>query len=122
MSPQDLMQEYEKALATQEWSNVEPLMHDDVCVTFSTGTFKGKPEVQKAFENNFATIQDEKYSITHKHWAYLGTESAVCLYSFNWQGFVNGQSASGSGRGTSILVNAGNTWKILTEHLGPNAS
>lgn len=61
-------------------------MHNNVCVTFSTGTFKGKSEVQKAFEKNFASIKDEQYSITNLHWAFLGSESTTCLYSFNWQG------------------------------------
>ena len=122
MTPQDLIQQYEKAIVSQAWKNVEPLMHDDICVTFSTGTFKGKSDVQKAFEKNFASIKDEKYSITDLYWAYIGNESAVCLYSFNWQGVINGQIASGGGRGTSVLVKSGTNWQILTEHLGPNAS
>lgn len=122
MTPQELMQKYEKALASQEWRNVKPLMHNDVCVTFSTGTFKGISEVQQAFENNFSAIKDEQYSITNLHWAYLGKESAVCLYSFHWQGLINNQPASGSGRGTCMLVNSSGSWQILTEHLGPNAS
>ncbi|MVF14958.1 nuclear transport factor 2 family protein [Ketobacter sp. MCCC 1A13808] len=122
MTPQNLMQEYEKALASQKWSRVEPLLHNDVCVTFFTGTFKGKEEVHKAFENNFATIKDEKYSISNIHWACLDSVTAVCLYSFKWQGIINGQAASGGGRGTSVLINSGGTWQIITEHLGPNAS
>lgn len=122
MTPQNLMQEYEKALASQEWGNVEPLMHNDVCVTFSTGTFKGKQEVQQAFENNFAAIKDEKYAISNLHWVFLGKESAVCLYSFHWQGIINGQQTSGGGRGTCVLVCMSGRWQILTEHLGPHAS
>jgi len=122
MTPQDLVKKYEKAIANQAWESIEPLMHDDVCVTFSAGTFKGKLEVQKAFEKNFVAIKEEKYSITNLYWVYLGSENAVCLYSFNWQGIINGQVASGSGRGTSVLIKSDSTWQILTEHLGPNAS
>lgn len=122
MKPQTVMKQYEAALASQKWSNVAPLMHDDVCVTFSSGTFKGKADVQKAFEHNFNLIQDEEYSISNLHWAYIGNESAVCLYNFHWQGLIHGKPASGGGRGTSMLVNVDGAWQILTEHLGPNAS
>jgi ketosteroid isomerase-like protein len=122
MTPQDLMRKYEEALASQKWNNIEPLVHDNICVTFSTGTFKGKHEVQRAFERNFATIKDEEYSISNLDWVYLGKESALCLYNFQWQGLVDGRPSSGSGRGTSVLVNETGKWKILTEHLGPHAS
>ena len=120
MIPQDLMQAYAEALASQEWKNVNPLMHQDICVTFSSGTFKGKEQVRKAFEHNFAAIKDEEYSIDDLHWAFVGQESAVCLYSFQWQGLINGQPASGGGRGTSVLVNAAGRWQIVAEHLGPH--
>lgn len=121
MTPQDLMQAYEEALASQEWENVEPLMHEDICVTFSSGTFKGKDQVRKAFEHNFTVIEDEEYSIENLHWAFVGKESAVCLYSFQWQGLINGQPSSGGGRGTSVLVHPAGKWQIIAEHLGPHA-
>ena len=122
MTPQDLIQAYEDALASQEWENVAPLMHENVCVTFSSGTFKGKDQVRKAFEHNFSVIEDEEYAIEDLHWAFVGKESAVCLYSFQWQGVINGQPASGGGRGTSVLVNVAGTWQIVAEHLGPHAA
>ena len=122
MTPQDLMEAYAQALASQEWNNVAPLMHEDVCVTFSSGTFKGKEEVRKVFEHNFTVIEDEEYSIENLHWAFVGEESAVCLYTYQWQGVINGQPASGGGRGTSVLVNVAGTWQIVAEHLGPQAA
>lgn len=126
MTPQDLLKQYEKAISTQAWENVEPLMHEGICVTFSTGTFKGKQEVQKVFEKNFSLIKDEVYSITDIHWACSSEDTAVCLYNFHWKGIINGQAASGGGRGTSVLVKSDvkpdGAWLIITEHLGPHAS
>lgn len=122
MTPQQTMKKYEAALASQEWKNVEPLMHDDICVVFSTGTFKGKSEVKAAFERNFALIADEAYSISELFWAFQGGDSAICLYNFHWQGVINGQLRSGGGRGTSVLVKMADGWKIVVEHLGPPAS
>ena len=122
MSHQDTLKKYERALASQDWNSVEPLMHKDVCVTFSNGTFKGLNEVRGVFESNFGSIQDEKYEISNIHWAYVSNTEAVCLYDFNWKGIIEGEMCSGGGRGTSVLIVEDDQWKIITEHLGPFAS
>lgn len=122
MTPDDFVQAYAEALTSQNWRNVEPLLHEKICVTFSTGTFKGKPEVRKAFERNFSAIKDEQYSISDLYWIYRSNDTAVCIYDFSWKGFINGQSRSGGGRGTSVLLNVDIQWRLITEHLGPSAS
>lgn len=120
--PEDFLKAYEIALATQKWQSVSPLIHERACVTFSNGSFYiGKAEVQRAFERNFALIQDEKYSISDIHWVSKTEDYAVCLYTFHWHGLINGKSANGSGRGTAVLVNEKGKWLLLSEHLGPNA-
>lgn len=123
MNPEEFIQAYEQALATQNWMNVDPLVHETACVTFSNGTVhKGKRGVRKAFEGNFSIIKDEKYSISNVHWVSLGSETAVYLFEFNWSGLINDQPASGSGRGTSVLIKESDRWLLLVEHLGPKAS
>ena len=119
MTPEDFMQAYETALATQDWNEVAPLMHEDVCVTFSSGTHKGIDEVRKAFERNFSLIESEHYEISDVHWVMSGDHTAVCLYTFRWRGIINGVSSGGEGRGTWALVRTPEGWKLLTEHLGP---
>lgn len=123
MSAEEFIRDYEQALATQDWTNVDPLVHEDACVTFSNGTVhKGKPAVRKAFEGNFAIIKDEKYSVSNVHWVSKGTDTAVYLFEFNWSGLINEQPASGSGRGTAVLIKEDDKWLLLVEHLGPKAS
>lgn len=119
MTPQQTLKAYEAALSSQQWSAVKPLMHDDICVTFTNGTFKGIKEVQSIFERNFSLIKDEKYSISNIHWAVHSESHAVCLYEFNWEGIIDAQHCSGGGRGTSVLVFTNQQWRIITEHLGP---
>jgi ketosteroid isomerase-like protein len=122
MQPEEFVLSYEHALATQNWHQVGPLIHIDACVTFSNGSVhKGKAEVQKAFEKNFALIQDETYSMQNMHWVMKNAETAVYLFEFSWSGLINGQPAKGSGRGTSVLINVDGEWKLLIEHLGPKA-
>lgn len=118
-TPTELLAGYEQALASQRWSVVEPFFHDNACVTFANGTFKGKAEIRDIFEQNFGSIEDEQYTISNLHWAYQSSASAVVLYEFNWQGMIDGAAASGGGRGTIALIFAQDRWWIITEHLGP---
>lgn len=119
MNPEDFIQDYETALATQDWERVAPLMHEDVCVTFSTGSVhKGKSEVGKAFRGNFTVIENESYSITNIHWVSKNNAFAVYLFDFKWKGYISGKPAGGSGRGTAVLINDGGRWQLLVEHLG----
>lgn len=61
MTAEEHLHAYEAALATQDWEEVDPLLHDDVCVTFSNGTFhQGKEAVEAAFTRNFELIDDER--------------------------------------------------------------
>ena len=120
MSAEEFIRAYEQALASQDWGKVDPLVHENACVTFSNGTVhKGKAEVKSAFEKNFSLIKDEKYSISNVHWVSKGSETAVYLFEFSWSGLINDQPASGSGRGTSVLIKESDRWQLLVEHLGP---
>jgi hypothetical protein len=120
MTPEDFIERYERALATQKWSSVEPLMHADVCVTFSTGaTHRGIAAVQAAYEANFAAIKDETYRISDIHWVMRRADVAVYAFRFKWSGIIDGREASGRGRGTSVLVHVGGDWMLIAEHLGP---
>ena len=123
MNAEEFIQVYEQALATQDWMNVDPLVNENACFTFSNGTVhKGKPAVRKAFESNFSSIKDEEYSISNVHWVSKGYEMAVYLFEFNWSGLINDKPVSGSGRGTSVLIKENDKWQLLVEHLGPKAS
>ncbi len=119
-APEEFVERYQQALATQRWASVEPLVHPDVCVTFSTGAVhRGKAAVRSAFEENFAEIRDEEYRISDVHWILRTPEFAVYSFDFRWAGVIDGRSASGGGRGTSVLVRDGEDWKLVAEHLGP---
>jgi len=122
-NPEDFLRNYGLALATQNWEAVSPLIREDACVTFSSGSFYvGKTEIQQAFERNFGSIQDEKYLISDIHWVTKSRDYAICIYAFEWHGIINGKLSSGSGRGTSVLICEKGKWFLLSEHLGPNAT
>ena len=120
MSCDDFVRAYQDALASQKWALVDPLVHDQACVTFSNGTVHvGKASVRSAYEANFAAIEDEDYRVENVHWVRRDESMAVYLFDFSWSGRIGGNPAQGGGRGTSVLVREGSDWKLLVEHLGP---
>lgn len=119
MRPENFIESYEAALATQKWSEVEPLISDDACVTFSNGAVHlGKDKVQMAFERNFDKIKSEKYVIDNVKWIKKENDYAVYVFEFNWRGILDGKSVFGNGVGTSAIINENGKWKLLIEHLG----
>ena len=120
--PGDFLKHYESALASQQWKLVDPLIHDNACVTFSDGSIHiGKTEVKRAYERNFKVIQDEEYRVANVVWVKISPDYAVCIYDFEWEGIIQGELASGCGRGTMIIIQDDGHWKMLAEHLGPKA-
>ena len=123
MNPEDFIKLYAAALATQDWQQVDPLVHPNACVTFSSGSVhKGKAAIRQAFERNFSLIQDETYAIKNVHWVMQGADTAVYLFTFHWSGLINGEPASGAGTGSSVLSKGAAGWQLLLEHLGPKAN
>lgn len=117
--PQSFILQYEKALATQNWEDVAPLIAENAVVTFSNGQIhKGKAAIKIAFERNFSLIKSEKYSIKNIHWIQQNESMAAYTFDFYWAGIVNEQLIKGAGRGTSVLVFENGKWVLLVEHLG----
>ena len=120
-SPQEFIIAYEKALATQSWEQIAPLINKDCVAIFSEGTYTGKAEVESAFRKTFSLIEEEKYSISDIRWVRQTQTTAILVYIFSWSGIIEGAQASGSGRGTSVLIKQAGKWQLICEHLGPLA-
>lgn len=119
MKPHDFIIAYEKALQTQQWKNVDLLMHNKATVTFSNGTVNsGKDAVRVAYEKNFSIIKNEIFKIQNVQWINESENYAVYVFEFKWKGVINEQVVEGAGTGTSILIKENNNWLLLAEHLG----
>ena len=121
MTPTLFVAAYEDARASQNWDIVAPLIHDDCVATFTSGTYRGKNEVEVIFRRNFASIKGEHYAITNVHWVKQSDGFAVFTFDYQWSGVIAGKSASGGGRGSSVIVKSGTGWQLISEHLGPPA-
>lgn len=121
MNPEDFVKRYEEALSTQKWQAVEALIHADCVTTFTSGTYRGKEQVEDIFRRNFDLIKNEHYAIGNVHWVVKEADYAVFTFNYNWSGIINGKQAEGGGRGTSVIVSRGGQWQLISEHLGPGA-
>lgn len=94
------------------------MIADDAVYLFSDGTSHlNKAAIADVLARNFAAISDETYRIHDVRWLVRGDDAAACVYRFEWSGSIDGKPASGSGRGTSVLRRAGDSWLVVHEHL-----
>lgn len=119
MSAKDLFEKYKVKINTHDFNQVAPLISKDCKFWFSSGTFHGLEETQKAFEKTWNLIREEIYTIPDEDWIAESESAAVCTYSYHWAGLINGERREGKGRGTSCFVREPEGWKIVHEHLSP---
>jgi hypothetical protein len=118
MKPEEFIADYKTALTRQNWDRVEPLIHTNACVTFSTGSVhKGIEAIKTSYERNFALIKNEEYVMADVHWLVNNQSIAVYTFNYSWKGIINGQQASGKGRGTAVIVFENGSWKLIAEQL-----
>ena len=118
-TPAQLMEEYVLRTNRHRFTSVAELIAEDAVFWFNDGSFVGHGAIRGVFEKTWALIQDEIYRVDDIRWLAVDTHAAVCVYTFHWQGMVNGQLAQGSGRGTSVLRKSAERWQIVHEHLSP---
>ena len=119
MNHEATLTSYVEKLNTHSWEQIAPCIADDAAFIFTEGTFIGKAAAQASFEKTFKLIQNEVFSLHDIAWMVVTDDVASCRYEFRWKGLIEGQEASGGGRGTSILRKVAGRWLIVHEHLGP---
>lgn len=94
------------------------LIAPDARFWFSDGSHIGVAAIRAAFEQTWAAMgPDEHYWLDKLEWIAEGDGAAACVYRYNWRTVRNGEPASGSGRGTTVLRRVGDHWWIVHEHL-----
>ncbi|MBI4836364.1 MAG: nuclear transport factor 2 family protein [Candidatus Abawacabacteria bacterium] len=111
------LEAYEKAANSCDFANVAPLVANDAAFWFTNGTYEGKKDIQKAFEETWAKIQNETYSIANIKWIIATYWNSVCSYTFKSEGVVDGKKRIFKGRGLNVLKRIDGNWRIVHEHL-----
>ena len=114
----EFMVAYEQATNSHDIEATLSLVDDQAVYLFSDGsTHVGKPAIERVLRKNFDLIKEENYAIDNLTWLVDTGEVAACVYDYSWSGLINGEPASGSGRGTTVLRRSENGWKVIHEHL-----
>lgn len=109
---------YRAALATQQWQNVAPLIDKNATVVFSNGEIlHGVEAIKAAYERNFTLIKNEEYVMSNLQWILKNETIAEYKFDFSWKGTIDGQPASGSGKGSATIIANDGKWKLLKEEL-----
>ena len=111
------LETYEEAANGRDFTKVAPFIADDATFWFTNGQFSGKPDIQKAFEDTWTNIQDEKYIISDVKWVALTYGASACTYKFKSDGIVDGKRQIYEGHGTNIVRRIDGCWQIVHEHL-----
>ena len=114
----EFMLAYEQATNSHDVEATLSLVDEQAVYLFSDESVHvGKRAIERVFRRNFDLIRDESYSIDNLTWLVNSREVAACVYDYSWSGMINGEPASGSGRGTTVLRRSQNGWKVVHEHL-----
>jgi ketosteroid isomerase-like protein len=117
-SASEFMVAYERATNSHDAEATLSLVDDKAVYLFSDESVHvGKSAIEKVLRRNFDLIKDESYSIDNLTWLVNSGEMAACVYDFSWSGTIEGEPASGYGRGTTVLMHAQDGWKVIHEHL-----
>lgn len=114
---EQFLKKYEIAANSCNFDNVEPLLTNDAVFWFTNGTYEGKAAIRKAFEDTWASIKEEKYTLSNIQWLGVTGDLAVCVYDFTSDGMVDGVRQVYHGRGTSVFTKQEGKWLICHEHL-----
>ncbi|UXN75171.1 nuclear transport factor 2 family protein [Devosia sp. A8/3-2] len=122
MTPDDFVRRYEAATNAHDLAGTLELIAADAAYLFSDRTTHiGKAAISDALAANFDSIRNETYAIAGLRWLAVSDDIAVCVYEFGWSGEINGEAASGGGRGTSVLRRSDERWLVVHEHLSAGA-
>ena len=114
----EFMLAYEQATISHDVDATLALVDERAVYLFSDESVHiGKRAVAKVLRRNFDLIRNERYSIDNLTWLAKTETVAACVYDYSWSGTINGEPASGSGRGTTVLQRSNDGWKVVHEHL-----
>ncbi|WP_017471546.1 YybH family protein [Amphibacillus jilinensis] len=120
MTYQQALDAYIEATNSHDFKQVKQILADDAVYWFTDQTCTTPDQIQNYFETAWTIIQEEVYQARDVKWISTDATSATCLYTYYYEGYIDGSFVSGSGRATNVFVkNSENEWKLIHEHLSP---
>ena len=117
-SPADYKRELVRRMNAKDLAGTMELIADDAVYFWSNGAAMfGKDEIAEGIKDVSETIQNDVYEVLDLTWLIETPDVAVAVYRFQWTGEVDGEPASGRGRGASVLRRIDGEWRTVHENL-----
>jgi ketosteroid isomerase-like protein len=115
----EVLNQYIEATNTHDFSEVAKCLNKNAVYYFSNKTCVGMDEVKNYFENSWNIVKDEKYWATDVKLLSETDDTIVCIYQYNYSGYINDKYAEGHGRATNVFIRnkSTNRWELVHEHL-----
>lgn len=118
MSYHKALEAYIAATNTHNFDDVARLLDGEAVYWFSDRSCHTLDEIRAYFEHAWNVIRDEVYRAEDIEWIASDAHSAVCIYTYHFEGYHQGTYTAGSGRATNVFVcDADGLWKLKHEHL-----
>lgn len=111
------LQAYEAAVRSRDFDKLAPFLAENAVFWFTGGSYVGKPAVRQGFDERWAAIHDEKYTLSDVKWVVTSYWTSACTFDFRSEGTVNSRRVLDEGRGTTVLKRIGGSWRIVHQHL-----
>ena len=117
-SPAEYKRELVRRMNAKDLQGTLELIADDAVYFWSNGSAMfGKAAIARAMQTNFEGIRNDAYETLDVTWLVETEDTAACIFSFRWNGEVDGKVASGRGRGASVLKRIDGEWRTIHENL-----
>lgn len=114
MTAREVLAAYADRINRHDFDLLVELIAPDASFWFTNGTYVGIAAIRAAFESTWQLMgSSEVYWLDQQEWIAEGDSAAACTYRFKWKT----DTASGSGRGTTVLKRVDDRWWIVHEHL-----
>ncbi|MGY5345881.1 YybH family protein [Paenibacillus glucanolyticus] len=118
MSYQNALEAYIAATNTHDFDQVARLLDEEAVYWFSDRSCTTLDEIRLYFEQAWDAIREEVYRAENVEWIASDAHSAVCIYTYHFEGYHQGTFMSGSGRATNVFIrDVEGSWKLKHEHL-----
>lgn len=113
----EILNAYITATNTHDFEQVRKLLHKNAIYFFSDQTCSTPQAIQEYFESAWNIVKEENYEARNVHWLHRDEVSATCIYTYFYEGYINGKYTNGEGRATNVFVKENGNWLLIHEHL-----
>ncbi|UTR15927.1 nuclear transport factor 2 family protein [Salipaludibacillus sp. LMS25] len=120
MTYQSALEAYIKATNSHQFEEVAQVLHPEAVYWFTDKTCTTHEDIQQYFEQAWHIVKNEIYEAKDVMWLTATDTTAVCTYTYKYEGYIEGRFVTGSGRATNVfVVDESGDWKLIHEHLSP---